>query len=87
MGGAGVGPDLFLNILNILAQGSEEGAGDGFSQGSNRSGKQPAKWTLHVQLIAGLEKTEIWRVGTVSIGFARRCAAAGTVSIGRCRFY
>ena len=42
---------------------------------------------LQVQLIAGLEKSEIWRVGTVSIGFARRCAAAGTVSIGRCRFY
>ena len=27
------------------AQGSEEGAGDGFSQGSNRSGKQHAKCT------------------------------------------
>ena len=26
---------------------------------------------LHIQLIAGIEKSEIWRVRTVSIGFAR----------------
>ena len=41
----------------------------------------------NIQSSSGLEKSEIWRVGTVSIGFARRCAAARTVSIGRCRFY
>ena len=40
-----------------------------------------------LQSSSGLEKSEIWRVHTVSIGFARRCAAAHTVSIGRSRFY
>ena len=35
-----------------------------------------------LQLIAGIEKTGLGRARTISIGFARRCAAARTVSIG-----
>ena len=42
---------------------------------------------IFLQLIAGLEKAGLRRERTVSIGFARRCAAARTVSIGRRRFY
>ena len=40
-----------------------------------------------VQSSSGLEKAGLRRVHTVSIGFARRCAPAHTVSIGRSRFY
>ena len=38
--------------------------------------------TIAIQLSSGLEKTGLRRERTVSIGFARRCAAARTVSIG-----